>query len=95
VGRVVESKCLVSTAPHKTSKARAAKMAPKLQGAPVWLARGLPRKELNVDTRQKRMNFASTNLRKRCYHVKFIDVDGFDFFVLGASIKHVGWVRKA
>ena len=29
------------------------------------------------------------------YHVKFIDVDGFDFFVLGASIKHVGWVRKA
>ena len=86
---------MVSTAPRKASKTRVARKAPKLQLAPMWLAQGLPMKQLNLVTRQKRMNFASTNLRRRCYHVKFMDMDGFDFFFLGASIKHVGWVRKA
>ena len=52
-------------------------------------------KELNLVTWQKRINFASTNLKKRCYHVKFMDMDGIDFLFLGESIKHVGWVRKA
>ena len=95
VGRVIESKCLVSTAPHKTSKTRVAKEAPKCQGAPIWLLQDLRVKELNLVTWQNRMNFASTNLKKRCYHVKFMDMDGIDFLFLGESIKHVGWVRKA
>ena len=86
---------MVSTAPHKISKTRGAKKAPKLQGAPSWLVRSLPVKELNLVTRQKWVNFASNNLTKRCYHVKFMEMDVFDFLFLGASIKHVGWVRKA
>ena len=61
-----------------------------MQGALIWLVRGLPVKEQNLATRQKRMNFASTTLKKRCNHVKVMDMTGCYFFFLGASIKLVG-----
>ena len=62
VGRVLQSKGLVSTSPHRTTVTRAAKKVAKLEGAPIRAVQGPPVKELNRATRQKRMNFASSNL---------------------------------
>jgi hypothetical protein len=94
VGRVLQSKGLVSKVPHRTTVTRAAKKVAKLEGAPIRAVRGMPVKELNPSTRQKRMKFASSNLNKRWDHVMFTDRSKFHFFHPGASIKPVGWVRK-
>ena len=94
VGRVLHTKGLVSTVPHRTTLTRAAKKVAKLEGAPIRAVRGPPVKELNAATKKKRMDFASNNLKRRWDLVMFTDRSKFHFFYPGASIKPVGWVRK-
>ena len=94
VARVLHSKGLVSKVPDRTTVTRAAKKVAKSEGVPIRAVRGPPVKELNTTTRQKRMKFASSNLRKRWDRVMFTDRSKFHFFYPGSSIKHVGWVRK-
>ena len=94
VGRVLQSKGMVSKVPHRTTVTRAAKKVALLEGAPIRAVRAPPVKELNAATKRKRVNFASANLKKRWDHVMFTDRSKFHFFYPGASIKPVGWVRK-
>ena len=94
VGRVLQSKGLVSEAPHRTTVARAAKKVAKLEGAPIRAVRGLPAKEINAPTKGKRMQFASRNLKRYWDRVMFTDRSKFHFSYPGVSVKPTKWVRK-
>jgi transposase len=94
VGRVLQSKGLVSKAPHRTTVARAAKKVAKLEGIPIRAVRGLPAKEINAPTKGKRMNFASSNLKRRWDRVMFTDRSKFHFSYPGVIVKPIKWVQK-
>ena len=94
VARVLQEQGFVSNAPHRTTVARAAKKVAKLEGAPIRPVWGLPAKELNAATKQKRLKFASLNLKRRWDSVMLTDRCKFHFLYPGVSVKPTGWVRR-
>jgi transposase len=94
VGRVLHSLGLVAKIPHRTTVAKAAKKVAKLEGAPIRAVRGLPAKEITAPTKEKRLNFASKNLKRRWDCVLISDRSKFHFSYPGVVVKPTKWVRK-
>ncbi len=79
---------------HRTTVARAAKIAAASAGQPIYVSRGRPVKQLTPTTMKKRVDFCEANLSRNWNHVMFSDRKKFSFKYPGTQVKHVQWSRK-
>lgn len=85
---------LTSAKVHKCTVIRAAKKMARQNGADIQAVRGKPRKRLTLDTKSKRLQFCSANLRRSWANVMFTDRKKFLFSYPGAKVSAVEWVQR-
>ena len=83
-----------STRVHRTTLASAAKSYGKQAGQPIRCLRGKPVKRLTVDTKMKRLLFASANSKNSFATTLFSDRKKFLFNYPGAKVRPTEWVQK-
>jgi transposase len=86
---------LINAGVHATTVGRAVKRFARAQGDPLVCRRGVPPKGLTEVNKQKRVQFAKANLRRKWDRFLFTDRKKFHFKYPGSVVRPVRWVTKS